>query len=330
MKAILDELLFVEPALTPRLIRLFSLAQENRHRLEIDPIDSPVFRQWLGQQHPELQTEYSAFLDQCFAQEDQEPAKRIVLVGGSSNSNWERPPPKICLDDAIRLFKLPFKLVLEDRNTERMFLRCVMTPSERVVFDGLENDRIVEIEHGGGTSQILHWLEKHAGNEHVRMSSFVLCDSDALYPGIPGDLPEEIGKKCEKERIPFHRLERRFIESYIPQPALRMWAEQRHPHQKQRQTKVEHFFGEYFSERKERRYYFNMKGGFQKDAKHRDRAKDLYDGIPEETEKVLWGGFGKEIKDEFKESYVTDVAIRDDGSAPELRELITRIFALLR
>ncbi|MBN3812429.1 hypothetical protein [Paraburkholderia sp. Ac-20347] len=130
-----------------------------------------------------------------------------------------------------------------------------------------------------------------------------MFDSDRLHPteseeDWDGQSPDGRPATCQafhwvpeaREHIPqrFWMLERRFIESYMPQDELH----------DEKQDAAE----AWARLTDDQRWFFNMKEGFRKDAKRDDacRARDLFANVSEEDRNALSGGFGKKLADRFQ------------------------------
>ena len=82
----------------------------------------------------------------------------------------------------------------------------------------------ISFENAGGIGSIPRRAREFGASPRDRLRCFLLFDSDARLPGRPSRQAIEAADRCAEGRLPFHRLERRAIENYIPVPALQRWA----------------------------------------------------------------------------------------------------------
>ncbi|MFC7693838.1 hypothetical protein ACFQY5_34220 [Paeniroseomonas aquatica] len=103
-----------------------------------------------------------------------------------------------------------------------------------------------------------------------------MFDSDALRPNVPSDQSERLKSKCLETGLPFHQLQRRSIESYLPLPALSGWA-----YNERKYRAVRHpIFQAYSAMSKVQKHHYNLKNGFEADAKRQgSNAGDLYEDL---------------------------------------------------
>lgn len=266
-------------------------------------------------------------LDDCAAREAREPARLIVEVEIRDHSQWT--PPKLTLHDALRLLDRQFVVLLEDSITDRAFLLCVASREERRHVEHLERREHLRFDQGGGLGSMKRRImqERQQDSKAMPLTTWVLFDSDALRPGQPSRDSERLRSECAEASVPYHQLQRRSIESYLPLQALRAWAERGGPQSADARRAVR-AFGKLTPDQ---RAHFNMKAGFEGDARRNDATPgDLYDGLPDHIRVPLAHGFGEDIAALFRDrEVIRDSDLRADHAAwhelrSALRELIER------
>lgn len=163
-----------------------------------------------------------------------------------------------------------------------------------------------------------------AHGESLRL--WVLFDSDALEPNRPSKEANEKRELCEASRVPYHQLQRREIENYLPRQVLRTWAERSPGNVRAaRRRKALAFAGLL----PEQRYHFNMKDGFVGD-------RGVPGGIPAlfsdcAAHRDLQSGFGRDIASLFqkKDVPIHEEWLRRDGQHPETLGMVQSILQRL-
>jgi hypothetical protein len=129
---------------------------------------------------------------------------------------------------------------------------------------------------------------------------------------------------CLERRVPYHRLQRRAIENYLPVRALEAWA---YLGTEKVRTPRRRAVAAFASMSEAHRHHYNMKGGFERD------RRDPSAGIPElygelADHKDLQSGFANDIAVLFQER---DFPIREewlakDGHQQETLDMVQSIF----
>ena len=124
-----------------------------------------------------------------------------------------------------------------------------------------------------------------------------------------------------------HVLARRFIESYLPLPAVQQWAARSEPNRTPKFSALSRLTAE-------QRHHYNMKEGFAQDKKEADHVAmvgSLYDGVPQSDLDVLERGIAKDIADLFheKEFRIAEHWLRTDGQEAEVHEIVDAILELV-
>lgn len=326
--------LFEPPTDDLMLLGLFEHGWLGEHRLDVETAH-PAVAAWLAEQKSSVREQCELAIGASAHEEALEPASVTIEVIAGSASDWSCRPPKLCLRDARALLRQPFDIFVEDGSSDRAFLRKMMTPDELSVIDELEQAQPPRLRfvHGGG-SRLKTLIEQRAKDPRNPLQAWVLFDSDALSPGKPSSASEELRELCEAHGLPYHRLSRRFIESYLPLGALERWGSENREKDLPAVRAFRHMTPP-------QRHHYNMKEGFAKDLPRKAEAGDLYDDLPERARERLNRGFGKKIGMLFQDphsgkheqtrgiQYVFERELRRDGGWDELRPAVRELFARL-
>lgn len=308
------------------IISIFRYALEGHHRVEAE-LHAPLVLAWLQIQSPRVQEEIRFAVDWSIEAEALEPSATPIIVSMDQRNNWTSAPLQIRVDDVRTLLDTPFSIVLEDANSDKQFLLKMLTSEERAFLVGQLNRGFLRIEHGGGIPNMRKQIAERTNAPANRHRTWALFDSDALRPAAPSVDSESLRLTCAK--IPHYQLKRRYIESYLPGPALHSWAGSG----RDRDTRRARFqlIGAFLRMTTEQRHHFNMKHGFVQDSKRTDSsAGDLYDSVTEEDKTTLAAGFGERMRELFSGDFVTELHLRRDSGWSELRPAITGLLARLR
>lgn len=255
-----------------------------------------------------------------------------VFVRAVQQSAWDGATPVLTLQDALALLNERLVILLEDEANDWAFLKAILAPEERAILCEHEQERWLEVVHGGG-SKILPILRKRLKSPQQALRTFVMFDSDRMHPDElkPGWEPQ-VGKndchalKYEKaldKKYPNHywRLARRFIESYMPLPELAKWAK------KANKDEVYHGFA---SLDEPQRWYYNMKSGFVGDNEAaKKRQGILYASVPDAQRTSLATGFGKTLADHYAARKPDAEFVWDEKALMERDDAVPKLLRLL-
>lgn len=210
-------------------------------------------------------------------------------------------------------------------------LRVVLRAPELSRMDRAVKERWAVPLHGGGDTLGAR-LNARLEDVATRLRTFVMFDSDRLHPEefAPSWTPERPGQRpvaCEafhwelraQAALPdrYWRLQRRFIESYMPKDEL--------AHGAARGTHADAVEA-FLRMNRDQRWHFNMKKGFQGDSRRDDweRCRDLYDSLNERPEdrRALEKGFGGTLADLYQEALTR--AFAWDAEAQEEASTVKR------
>jgi hypothetical protein len=317
--------LFLGPVEHLLLVALFRYAFEDRHRIDIS-LAEPEVTTWIQGQTQGLREELELTVAASAEAEALTPSGTTVVVGRFQASDYSADPITLRLGDARTFLERPIVLLLEDAKNDQEFLLTMLTAEERKVVQRYLDRGFLRVDHGGGLENMLHRVVDAARDRQRTDRLWVLFDSDALQPGQPSASSERLRIACAA--VPHYQLRRRFIESYLTPQALHGWATT--PNRKSERDRRLTILREFLKLRKEQRHHFNMKGGFEGDARRTDAsAGTLYDDVADPTRRALRHGFGPEIRRLFA-THVTERDLREDSGWSELRPAIQVLLAQLR
>jgi hypothetical protein len=229
--ATLDDALFaasVEPLL---LLSILRYGLDGRHIILTDPSfqrnGKGAVNQWLAARDPLVRDAAEAALDRSLNAYNSTASLAALRVADRKQSHWEGTPPELTPEDAARVLALPLLLVLEDRQADKHFLRCVLPPPRREELRAALERGWIRAEHGGGLGNMKKYVESLRDEPAERMRVWVLFDSDAQQPAQPSRDSEALKTTCTATALSHHQLQRRSIENYLPPEALYHWAGQR-------------------------------------------------------------------------------------------------------
>lgn len=303
-------------------------AMHEKHRVILENDRNLDFLQWLDTLSPVHKEQWTFAISRGYQLEAREPARRTISVVPTETSNWSANPPLVSLNDAVVFLNRPFHLLLEDAVSDRNFLLKMATPEQKVALLAQEAKGAVIFENGGGITSMPRRIEaiRQEGQTSI-LRCWVMFDSDALSPNVPSDQSERLKNKCLETGLPFYQLQRRSIESYLPLPALSGWA-----YNERKYRAIRHpVFQAYSSMSKVQKHHYNLKNGFEADARRRgSNAGNLYKDLGQAHKVALSKGFGSDIGALFSTDHVVEVHLRRDGGWAEINPVITDLIAILR
>jgi hypothetical protein len=227
----LDEAVFAAAKEPLLLLSILHHGFEGRHIILTDPLfkrsGTSAVNAWLAARDPLVRDAAEQALFRSLNAYNGAVSRAELRVEDRQKSHWKGQPPQLTPEDATRLLALPLLLVLEDRNADKHFLRCVLpSPRRDKLREALERGW-VRAEHGGGLGNMKNYVEGLRDEPAERMRVWLLFDSDSQQPKLPSRDSEELRKVCAGDSLPHHQLQRRSIENYLPPEALWHWAGQR-------------------------------------------------------------------------------------------------------
>lgn len=277
-----------------------------------------------------------------------------IRVSSGGTSRWDRQ--ELTVSDAVELMRTPLQLYLEHDHADYEFLlRIASSPHGRR--EGLKAARSaarMQVKNGGGNTSMKSHIARvaaatkdgtdpdrlrHAWIEVHRL--WVMFDKDANRGDAKGrvgdatiesDESKALREAGENLGLPMVQTCRRSIENYLPEAALRRWADQAGESERAaRALRVESLFSAAFGEL--RRAAISMKEGLAKDRQGGvlpHPFQDLDEGIAGALEQ----GFSKNIAKYYQSEQLPDAAFHQvfesDPVAGEWREaLFSSLFGRL-
>nr|WP_294788439.1 hypothetical protein [uncultured Flavobacterium sp.] len=165
------------------------------------------------------------------------------------------------LKEAIKFLEQPFVIVIENRKYDAPFFNSLLKhfPKQSKTISKFKDEKWLKYGMGGGTSvsqDIDAELDTFDNEVFTKMKYkylryFVIIDSDRRYPEMDlGSDKKELIKKLDENKIPYHILEKREIENYLPDEAF------------EEITDNEDFINEYLKLSPLQRDYFDLELGF--------------------------------------------------------------------
>lgn len=202
----------------------------------------------------------------------------------------EAPPHTLLPADALAALRTPAFVVVENGESDRAFLDCMMRAFGRENLAEALRKRLWEIVSAGGGGEIPKRVKEcvpKMGKGPLRI--LILSDSDRLVPDERSKTVEQIERCAIEYGVAAVVLRKREIENYIPVGAL------------QRVGPRNKVFRAYLALSPEQQDHYDMKKGLERDEKTGkpvipEAQQGLFDtvnrrkAIPD-----LCGGFGKEV-----------------------------------
>lgn len=341
MRIVIEAGLFarkLSPEERGELLALFIAAQKGPHSIEVSPENAPDFLRWVEEFDPATREMLWGAVLRGVKARARSRRRFTIHVADVKSASWKEK--RLPLEVATRIAGQPLTLLLESGINEPAFLQAVSRIQKDFDIERLKKERAVDYRTYGGIQANWKWLEANAHDPEVASRHWVLCDSDARRPwkqAPDGSVPSGLGsgadrlaRCCLQHGVRHHILRRRFIESYLPLPAVQWWASLDPPQRPESRMEKYDAFARMTPEQ---RHHFNMKGGFAQDAKDVGRAHeagDLYETMSEPDKRTLHEGLDVKIADLFRERHQIQPSwLRNDGQSAELEAIIDAILELV-
>jgi hypothetical protein len=258
----------------------------------------------------------------------QRPSGVEVLVAARQDSAWSRL--ELTLADAVDLASRPFRVFVENAESDGRFLRAMLTPEEREWFDHLVEREWLLLQTAGGVTELKKCVAWAIETPSRCVRAAALFDGDAVE--APMAEPEadaaflarlhpnsRAALRCcrdaqagDARAFPHHVLRRRSIESYLPISTLERWAHRASGTERARRQRLVRAF-----QALPHRHRFHLKGGYAKD-RPRNPPPSWLPRTGRRT--VLEEGFGTAISECFDDARAQELAA--DGGFGELRPFL--------
>lgn len=161
----------------------------------------------------EFYNDNNAVICEYFDKYITESPKVDFFVSNNSTSDFT-------VSEAIKYVNKPFQIILENRNNDGFFVDALIREfkNKSNKINKFRNEDWLRYEMAGG-SGLIHYLEaekKQYNNDLKFLKCFVLIDSDLEYPQNPNPKRVSLIDYFKNNNIPFHILEKREIENYVP------------------------------------------------------------------------------------------------------------------
>jgi hypothetical protein len=231
---------------------------------------------------------------------DDKRTNRVVLVC-SELINAEA----FYLEEALSYLRQPFMILLENSNNDAYFLDCLFRhfPEESRKIKKHKDERWLQYANAGGAANMQNFIdrelksydgEKFHKDSYKYLRIFVLIDSDKRYPTeeIRNDKKNLINY-LSRFGIPYHVLEKREMENYLPDAAFDDITDNRP------------FIDAYLRLSAIQKDYFDLEKGFHNKPFNRldQQIQDLYNQVSDEDKQTFrtkdLTKFGGNLKAEF-------------------------------
>ncbi|CAM2010120.1 hypothetical protein [Acanthopleuribacter pedis] len=245
-----------------------------------------------------------------------------ITVQTTTTSDHQLSP-----EDARRSLARQVIVAVENPHTDGCFLRAMLAAYARQDLLADENETW-KLERMGGYGEVAKVIAEVRAMSPGPVRMMVLADSDRDYPGHESATITKVTRSCTEAGIPFHILEKRSIENYIPH---RIWFNKG-------PRKNRHWIRLFWNLNQEQRDHFPIKRGlslhmkkgstaFKEDAKE---VETLYRVVPKTHREVLRNGAG-EVAHQFTEEVITedDINLLCPNHPNEIKELIQKLESLI-
>jgi len=299
------------------LLGFFAAVWDGRHAVALEE-QGHQFGRWLGARSSEdqeyvklaIQTSYGSL------------SKVVVDVARTNVSDWDSDV--VSIQDALSLVRLPYRILVENNNSDRRFLMAIANDEQRNVLKNAERQRRIEFVQGGGLREVKRIIDEDIQNDRGRLKiTFVIIDSDALLRGKMHRYATDVHDLCQQYKIPCHVLRRRSTENYLTKYSL-----ERHlnndPNKRGQREKL---YEAFMKLRPHQRYHYHMKDGFKKP--HHCR---VFASVGVSDIDVLWRGWDWRESESIGYLFGSDVREHDllrEGAMRELGPLMRKLVAHL-
>ncbi len=208
-----------------KIIELIDDEWHEWHVVDADIIESTPWFQQLDHSHRllfEKATQATARFHNDENESDELQLHVKILAVGE-----HRPPQSLPPDSALDYLKLPLKILLENRVTDRMFVRAILTRLAQPDILHLVKIGAIIYDSDGGNGNIknlLKILRAECDVPGMPLRAVVITDSDARMPNKKaGKTPKELKEFCDQRGIPCFVLKKRSIENYVPDEVILDW-----------------------------------------------------------------------------------------------------------
>ncbi|MFK7949197.1 MAG: hypothetical protein AB8G11_16520 [Saprospiraceae bacterium] len=132
------------------------------------------------------------------------------------------------IDEAVRVLERPVIIILENSLNDSHFVKAIMRCFNGEVVLEHKRNGWVEFTNAGGVNNIINLLRgilqnfrALPKNNHTYLRAFILMDSDRKYSSMPlGNGKQNTIRFLDDNNIPYHILEKREMENYLPDEVI--------------------------------------------------------------------------------------------------------------
>lgn len=196
-------------------------------------------------------------------------------------------------DDAYRCLDKPAYIAVENSESDGNFILAMIHAFNRKGLLDAHTEGWWEFKHLGGFGEVEKQVDPIIAATYGPLRIFVLADSDCLYKGHETQTFKKVDTYCKSANIPYHILNKRKIENYLPINILQ-----------RKFDKKKSVLQAFLCLTQEQKDFYEMKGGFKKDSDGHaivpKEQKKLFARLSQKILDKLCGGFG-EIWEYFKD-----------------------------
>lgn len=195
---------------------------EGRYSIFYSGEESSLAWKWRCRQSANSQAIWDLVFDSAKT-EALNPSAVTLVIDVEGATNWNASPPVATLREAREFLRKPFKILVENATADKNFLLALANEENRKSLDNLISSSWIEFDHAGGIGEMPNRLISWDEEQGRSLKGFAFFDSDALLPGELSNQALIMVTECNRRNLPFHVLERRMIENYLPKKAIEMW-----------------------------------------------------------------------------------------------------------
>ena len=295
------------------LIALAHKVLNGRHRFYVPNERDDAYIKWVCELGPLVAKQWHLASRTSMELEAREPATVSVTVCEESALCDDRKNLIVRVADVNRIIQQPFKVFVENDNSDRNFLLTFSNTHQFNKIIELECQNLLSFEHCGGISELRRRVKTYATNAQNYLNCTAVFDSDAPSPGVISRDARKAEEQCDSLGLDFFRLRRRAIENYLMRDWLKTWV-----NNKKDKSKIK-IFDIFAKLSLEQRSHFHMKNGLKKDKSDIDNGTlTLYKDVNRKDLVWLQDGFGPNLASElYAEEWIQKVQSVDDTTAWE-------------
>ena len=240
------------------------------------------------------------------------PHGRALRVTAAPGSSCE-----FNAEDACRLAEEPLWILVENRNSDRVFVERVvkeLDPSLQGTWD--QPGCPIRFDSVGGKGEMSKEVERRTRAARYRPRLVVIVDSDREAPGVqPSKEASRLHRICRNHNLPCWILEKREAENYLPRTLLLGRPDSGPDHQQR-----VHAWDRLTDDQKN---FLDMKDGLRKTVS--SAGQHLFAGLSATDQQTLFHGFGPKVHvcwTVSKVSVKTELSVRGQGDLERGLELI--------